>query len=283
MLGFLGTVLGISQALGSIQVGPENDFGQMMNDMRSSLYVAFDTTALALTLSITLMFVQFLTDRFETQLLEIVDQRAQCAIADLFGEDAFKDSKTEAVAGLGRTMIASTEELVRRQVAIWHDSIQSAEQYWRSSVSDASETVQAKLSESLDQAINNLAHQLGESIQKADTSMARRWQQWQVMLSENARHAGQHQTELARQADLIRDLINKLESVGDCQNALTENLDVLYATSNLQETLDRLNTTLAKIAPDGVRHQPNSAIPIARRDNARSGQHFGLSSNANAA
>jgi biopolymer transport protein ExbB/TolQ len=283
MLGFLGTVLGISQALGSIQVGPENDFGQMMNGMRSSLYVAFDTTALALTLSITLMFIQFLTDRFETQLLEIVDKRAQCEIANVFGEDAFKDSKTEVVAGLGRSMIAATEELVRRQVAIWQNSIQSAEQYWKNSVFDAGETVRAKLSESLDQAIDDLAHQLGESIQKADTSMARRWQQWQVVLSENARQAAQHQTELARQTELITDLINKLESVGDCQNALAENLDALHATANLQETLDRLNTTLAKISPDGVRHQPNSANHMTRRDNARPGQQIGLSSNANAA
>ena len=70
MLGFLGTVLGISQALGGINVGPDNDFQQMMDGLRGSLYVAFDTTALALTLSMVLMFGQFLVERFETQLLE---------------------------------------------------------------------------------------------------------------------------------------------------------------------------------------------------------------------
>ena len=69
MLGFLGTVLGISQALGGINVGPDNDFSQMMTGLQSSLYVAFDTTALALTLSMVLMFGQFLVDRFDTELL----------------------------------------------------------------------------------------------------------------------------------------------------------------------------------------------------------------------
>ena len=34
MLGFLGAVLGISQALGGINVGPDNDFQQMMNGLR---------------------------------------------------------------------------------------------------------------------------------------------------------------------------------------------------------------------------------------------------------
>ena len=77
MLGFLGTVLGISQALGGIDVGPNNNLQTMMDGLRGNLYIAFDTTALALTLSMLLMFGQFLIDRFETQLLLLVDQRAQ--------------------------------------------------------------------------------------------------------------------------------------------------------------------------------------------------------------
>ena len=84
MLGFLGTVLGISQALGGISVGPENDFQNMMDGLRGSLYVAFDTTALALTLSMVLMFGQFLVDRFESQLLNLVDQRARAEVAGRF-------------------------------------------------------------------------------------------------------------------------------------------------------------------------------------------------------
>ena len=84
MLGFLGTVLGISQALGGISVGADNDFESMMNGLRGSLYVAFDTTALALTLSMVLMFAQFLVDRFESQLLTLVDQRSRSEISHQF-------------------------------------------------------------------------------------------------------------------------------------------------------------------------------------------------------
>ena len=106
MLGFLGTVLGISQALGGIQVGPDNDFSAMLGGLRESLYVAFDTTALALVLSIVLMFLQFLVDRFETQLLDIVDARAKDEVQALFKEEAFLDPKTTALERLGRTVIA---------------------------------------------------------------------------------------------------------------------------------------------------------------------------------
>jgi hypothetical protein len=47
-----------------------------MKGLTSGLYVAFDTTALALMLSMLLMFLQFVIERFETQALSAVDIRA---------------------------------------------------------------------------------------------------------------------------------------------------------------------------------------------------------------
>ena len=91
MLGFLGTVLGISEALGGISVGPENNFETMMNGLRGSLYVAFDTTALALMLSMLLMFGQFLIDRFELQLLSIVDTRVHAEVCLLYTSPSPRD------------------------------------------------------------------------------------------------------------------------------------------------------------------------------------------------
>ena len=74
MLGFLGTVIGITQALGDLDPSElANNIQAAMDKLLAGLYVAFDTTALALTLSIVLMFFQFLVDRLETELLAAVD------------------------------------------------------------------------------------------------------------------------------------------------------------------------------------------------------------------
>ena len=76
MLGFLGTVVGITQALGDLD--PQllaTSIQKAMEGMMAGLYVAFDTTSLALSLSLGLMFVQFLAERIEMQLLSIVDTR----------------------------------------------------------------------------------------------------------------------------------------------------------------------------------------------------------------
>lgn len=69
LLGFLGTVLGISAAMGQLEVGSESDLPRMMSGLQANLNVAFDTTAQALVLSVILMFGVFASERLESQLL----------------------------------------------------------------------------------------------------------------------------------------------------------------------------------------------------------------------
>ncbi len=62
ILGFLGTVIGITMALNSVDLkAPDQSMLQVLN----GLGLKFDTTALALTLSMVLMFVHFYVDRAE--------------------------------------------------------------------------------------------------------------------------------------------------------------------------------------------------------------------------
>lgn len=265
MLGFLGTVLGISQALGGIQVGPDNDFSAMLGGLRESLYVAFDTTALALVLSIVLMFLQFLVDRFETQLLDIVDARAKDEVQALFKEEAFLDPKTTALERLGRTVIATSHQLVQRQTELWSETIRSAELAWVDSIAGVSETVRKNLEDTMQSSVQGLGRELekasvsfSESIDKADTAMASRWEQWQVMLSENARslsdlqtqnsrHMGTLHSEMKDQVLTVKSLMSKLDNVTEYQTAVNRNLDALSTTSRLHDTLESLSSSLNKM------------------------------------
>ncbi len=64
MLGFLGTVIGITMTLenfGKQDFGNDNLQGAM-DVLLGGLYLAFDTTALALSFSVALMFMQFFVD-----------------------------------------------------------------------------------------------------------------------------------------------------------------------------------------------------------------------------
>ena len=117
ILGFLGTVIGIAQAMGNLAPQAlEDSLPQVM----AGLTVAFDTTKLALGLSIVLMFAQFLTDRAENILLAQVDQRVEEELVGRFERvSSGPDGQLVAVRRMVETLIDSTEQLVRQQTDLW--------------------------------------------------------------------------------------------------------------------------------------------------------------------
>jgi len=85
MLGVLGTVIGITLALGELSPEALIDAPKdAMQGLLAGLSVAFDTTALALSLSIVLMFLQFLVREVETQLLTAVDRKVEDELVGRF-------------------------------------------------------------------------------------------------------------------------------------------------------------------------------------------------------
>ena len=241
MLGFLGTVLGISEALGGISVGPENNFETMMNGLRGSLYVAFDTTALALMLSMLLMFGQFLIDRFELQLLSIVDTRVHAEVNrnfDLATTDA------PAMKEFSKQFLTASKQAAIDQTKVWKQSIQAAQQAWSSTLTDTNENVQSNLTNALSQNIDQLTTQLSTAIDRADNAMAHRWQQWQVTLSDNCRLLSQHQTQLAEQTSQFNAMLGEKSDNQQYKNAIEQNDQAIEATKQLRETLSTLSESI---------------------------------------
>ncbi len=233
MLGFLGTVLGISQALGGIDVGPDKDFQAMMDGLRGNLYVAFDTTALALTLSIGLMFALFLLEKFESQLLRLVDQRANRELTLYFENSAAGDAP-------GSNIVDAVNQMVESQTDIWRKTIQSAEKAWSSSLTDANALVQDNLSESLDENVAALAHYLGESIEKADQAMAHRWSQWQITLSDNARQIERWQDSLHEQTKAVQHIVASIEDSASLKNSLRQQQEIVDTTTRVHDVLTQV-------------------------------------------
>ncbi len=247
MLGFLGTVLGISQALGGIAIGPDNDFQAMMDGLRGNLYIAFDTTALALTLSMAMMFGQFLIERFESQLLRLVDQRARSEVArhyELTAGGANADSQQ---------VVDAIQNVVANQTEIWRDSIRMAEQAWTASLTQTSDIVRGNLTESLDENVAALAHYLGEAIDKADDSIAQRWTQWQVSLSENARLMEKHMLALSKQTESVQKIVGSLDDSTAFDAALKHQQDAVMATTRTHRVLNEL---LRKVEEAGMASEP---------------------------
>jgi biopolymer transport protein ExbB/TolQ len=98
ILGFLGTVIGITMAISGIT--PE-DLQDNIGKMTDGLAEAFDSTALALAMTMVCMFLTFLVERREQALLEEVDGQIDRHLAHRFQvEGAGGNPMVEVVEGL---------------------------------------------------------------------------------------------------------------------------------------------------------------------------------------
>lgn len=244
MLGFLGTVIGISEALGGIKVG-DGDFESMMQGLRSSLYVAFDTTALALTLSIILMFVQFLVDRFETQLLGQVEQLAADELVGRFEEiGGGNDPVVQSLERLAKAMMNVSTQLVEQQADLWRTSMDQAQKTWQESSQAASDQVQQQLGAALDASLMRFAEQIDKTQKSADQSASRRWEQLQVGISDTARRLSDHQTEMTRQSEILKQAVDATGEIAKLESALNTNLESLSGAGRFEETVNSLAATI---------------------------------------
>lgn len=239
MLGFLGTVIGITQALGDLD--PKvlaSDIQTAMDGLLAGLYVAFDTTALALSLSIVLMFLQFFVDQVETQLLSLVDTRVKEEVVGCFESvGRSSDPHVLSIQRMAREVIQSSESLVRKQSELWQGTIDAAHQQWSASVAESTAHVQQSLSHALEQSLSGFAQRIAETQQAAADRADQRWEQWQTALSQNARMLHAHQRELANQGEVMARVMEATGDVIKLETSLNENLKSLAGAKNFEDTV----------------------------------------------
>ena len=246
MLGFLGTVMGITQALGDLN--PEvlaTDPKTAMQGMLAGLYVAFDTTALALCLSMVLMFVKFLTDRFESHLLTVVDERVNDELLARFNDAAAeRDPHLAAVQRMSVAVIRTTEQMVRDQTEHWKRTMQEAGGQLQTLLESFGRTVQAALTQSLEASVSSFAESLARAERETDERLRARWEQWQTVLSDNARLLHSQQGELVRQGELMTQVLQATGDVMKLERALNDNLRALAGSKNFEDTVMSLSAAI---------------------------------------
>jgi biopolymer transport protein ExbB/TolQ len=239
MLGFLGTVIGITQALGDLDAELlATDPKAAMQGLLAGLYIAFDTTALALSLSIVLMFLQFLVDRFETQLLSIVDERTGQELLGRFPEEnPTADPHLAAVQRMSSAVIQTTEKLVKDQTEHWKHTLDAANTQWQASLESSGSRVQESMVQSLESSLANLAERLMVAEREAESRMRARWEQWQTALSDNARLLHSQQTEMTRQSEILAQVLQATGDVIKLEQVLNDNLRALAGAKNFEDTV----------------------------------------------
>jgi len=125
ILGFLGTVLGITKSISSIDPDKlEHD----LSSVTDGLAFAFDATALALGLTMITMFCTFLVERAEQGTLEAIDRYTEQHLAHRFQRvSADSGPFVEIVRQNAQILVQATETLVRRQAELWAKTVEEAD------------------------------------------------------------------------------------------------------------------------------------------------------------
>src|SRR5262249_18046275 len=125
ILGFLGTVLGITKAISGVTPERlEND----LSTVTDGLALAFDATALALGLTMLTMFLSFLVERAEQGVLDLVDRYSDRELAHRFERLEIDGGKlTEVMRQQSCTLLEAVEQLVHRQANIWAQALVDAD------------------------------------------------------------------------------------------------------------------------------------------------------------
>lgn len=246
MLGFLGTVIGITRALGDL------DFTQMANSVEagmegllSGLYVAFDTTALALTLSILLMFLQFLVDRLETHLLLIVDGRTESEMLGRFQElGSSQDPNVATIQRMSRAVIQSSQQLVERQAAVWEGTVDAAHERWSRLSQATTEHAQTAIAGALEKVLQQHVAELASVLDGSRLHSERQWDALDERLQRHGSQMERQQRALTQQGELMTRAIQSAGEIASLERALNDNMQALDSAKSLEETLLNLSTAI---------------------------------------
>jgi len=154
ILGFLGTVIGITMAIANMS---PQEFERSIPEVISGLSVAFDTTALALALSMVLMFAKYCVERLEDRLLTTVDARASAELVGRFEQTSGEgDANVAAIRRMSQQVLETVEGWTARQVDVWKSTIDETHRQWSEVNVATSNIVKESLKSSLDDSLTTV-------------------------------------------------------------------------------------------------------------------------------
>lgn len=246
MLGFLGTVIGITLALGGLS-GEQlaSDPEAAMSGLVSGLYVAFDTTAVALGLAILLMFIQFLLDRFEMQHLERVDAFINAELTGRFAEvGGGNDPQVASMERMSRVMIRAAETLVTRQTELWQQSMQAAEERWNETSTQLADQLVTSLGVAIASSLEKHTAVIAETEHQAQERTAKTSLQFAEAIQTSSQALVTQQQALTTQTENMRETANATVDVIKLETALNENLRALAGAAHFEETVMSLSAAI---------------------------------------
>jgi biopolymer transport protein ExbB/TolQ len=241
ILGFLGTVLGITEAIAGITPA---QLEQGAEGISSGLTKAFDATALALSCTLVAMFLNSLVEKLEHGLIERVDTITDAELAHRF-------QRTQAAATGATELSGPLQMLLEKQVALWSASMEKAEQRWLQGGVQQHDKFATALLQALDAALTRFGQRIAETekkVQERNQTLLEGVSKLAAVLKETSRD---HQLGLARLTDAIGMSVEKASKIqaGEAQllrlqETLNQNLTLLANSATFEQAVESLTAAI---------------------------------------
>ncbi len=274
MLGFLGTVIGITQTLGGLDF---TDGTAAVDRLKGGLYVAFDTTAIGLVLSVIAIFLQFPVERREQKLLGEIDRRVGSLLARHLPSDDAADHPAGQIAQLCDGIRVAVAESLSSQAALWRQTIDEAHSHWQRVAADHGDRIGAAILDSLapelrqhstslrdhSRSLEAYVHSLAEVHRHELSDLDHRFDRWMGAMADNSRVLVSHQQAIAHQTERLTDA-----------GGVTENLVRLQASldTNLLRLVEAQTAAEKAVREQGTRGMADAMRVLARAVDVLAGQ-----------
>jgi hypothetical protein len=248
ILGFLGTVLGITSAISGVTPDVlEKDLSKVTD----GLALAFDATALALGLTMVTMFVSFIVERAEQGVLDQVDQFAERELAHRFERTGAAGGEfVEVVRRNTDVLLQAMNRLVEQQTALWAQALEEADRRRKAAEHNQLELITDALATALEQTLEMHSRRLA-TMEKQTVEHVGEFMGRLAGLAATVRDTGkEHQAVLAQVAQGVAAQVEALAHLQDSEKDLRQ----------LQETL---NQNLATLAGAGTFEQALHSLTAA--------------------
>jgi biopolymer transport protein ExbB/TolQ len=270
ILGFLGTVLGITGAIAGIT--PEvldKDLGKVTDGLSFS----FDATALALGLTMVTMFCSFLVERAEQSVLEAVDRIVERELAHRWVRHSADSAPfIDAVRQNSQVLLDATNHLVNAQAEIWARTL--AETEGRASEAHAGhvQRMTASLEAAMAQTLQGHAQRLG-ALEKESLKQSTKLLEQIATLASAVRDTGREQQaaivrfsdSMAAQALALNQLQKNEQHLLQLQKALQQNISAVAGSGAIEQAMHSLVAAIHLLTARAGVQPGGEAQPIPLR------------------
>lgn len=269
ILGFLGTVLGIAGAIAG--VSPEV-LEQSISTVTQGLALAFDTTGLALILTIVTMFCNFVVERMETSVLQQVDEHTDLHLTHRFARpEGDQGPIMDAVAQSTQAIIAATEQLVERQASLWASTMTEADRRRLETEKGQQQRLTQALEVALERTLATHQERLVTMQQEMGKQTASTLQPFQALAKTLQEHQSALQPVSKTTHELVQVLAQMQKQEGQLarlQQLLQQNLASLASSGNFEQAVHSLTAAIHLLTARSAAPMPTPGLRVVSDDNA---------------